>query len=212
MACTEAVKREMAPLLREMERYAEAHYVPILRARERRIFCETVLEACPHRILELGTGIGYSTLVQAMLGAEDVRIVTVEINEARMKAAQGFIGRSPYRDRIEMHFGDAGELLSSLTGSFDFVFLDAAKGQYANYFRLLQPLLAEQAVVVADNVLFHGYVQAEGKIPHKRRSMVRHLREYLELITHMEGFETVICEDGDGMAITRRIRHEHEKA
>lgn len=212
MACTEAIKREMEPLLREMERYAEAHYVPILRARERRIFCETVMEACPHRILELGTGIGYSTLVQAMLGAEDVRIVTVEINEARMEAAKDFIGRSPYRDCIEMHFGDAGELLSSLGGTFDFVFMDAAKGQYANYFRLFQPLLAEQAVIAADNVLFHGYVQAKGKIPHKRRSMVQHLREYIEMITHMEGYETVIREDGDGMAITRRVGHEHEKA
>ncbi len=205
MAYTDEIKRKMVPLLREMEHYAQENHVPIIRARERSIFCETVIEAAPQRILELGTGIGYSSLLLAMLGAFDAQVITVEINEARMHAARGFIERSPYRENIEMHFGDAADLLPTLQGKFDFIFMDAAKGQYASYFRELQPRFSEGSVIVADNVLFHGYVKSLQKIPHRRRSMVQHLREYIDLVTHLEGFRTEIREDGDGMAITRRI-------
>ena len=119
----------MEELLREMEAYAEEHHVPIINEEARGAFCRLLRRERPHRVLELGTAIGYSALLAAMLGARDVEILSMERNEARAERARAFIRRSPYRDRITVMSGDAAELLNTLSGPFDFVFLDAAKGQ-----------------------------------------------------------------------------------
>ena len=155
----------MEALLGEMESYALEHHIPILREKERHAFCRIVEEAKPHRILEIGTAIGYSALLMAMFGAEDVEVVSLERKEDRAAKAKEFICRSHYRDHITVMTGDAAELLRMLQGSFDVVFIDAAKGQYVRYFRRILPMLSARAVVLADNVLFRGYVCSDVKPP-----------------------------------------------
>lgn len=195
----------MKALLEEMESYALEHHIPIIRERERHAFCRIVEEAKPHRILEIGTAIGYSAILMAMFAAEDVEVVSLERMEDRAAKAEEFIGRSPYRDCIKVMTGDAADLLGMLQGSFDFVFIDAAKGQYARYFRRILPMLSARAVVLADNVLFRGYVCSDVKPPRRYKTIVKRLREYLDLVRHTPGFATELLEDGDGMAVSRRL-------
>ena len=196
----------MEDLLREMEAFAALHHVPIINERGRQAFLQVVQAARPHRVLEIGTAIGYSSLLMAMHGAEDIDITTLELSDERIKTAQGYIDRSAYAGRIHIMGGDAGEILTSqLTGQkFDFVFIDAAKGQYVDYFNKIQPLLTDNATILADNVLFRGYVQGDVPAPRRFKTIVKRLREYIALV-NKPPFVTEILENGDGLAVTRRI-------
>ena len=197
----------MDELLREMEGYAALHHVPIINERGRQAFLQVVQEAKPHRVLEIGTAIGYSSLLMAQNGAADIDITTLELSDERIKTAQGYIDRSAYADRIHIMGGDASENLLKLqmTGQkFDFVFIDAAKGQYVDYFHKIQPMLADKAVILADNVLFRGYVKGDVPTPRRFKTIVKRLREYIELVSQPP-YVTEILENGDGLAVTRRL-------
>ena len=197
----------MDELLREMEGYAALHHVPIINERGRQAFLQVVQEARPHRVLEIGTAIGYSSLLMAQNGAADIDITTLELSDERIKTAQGYIDRSAYADRIHIMGGDAAEnlLKLQLTGQkFDFVFIDAAKGQYVDYFHKIQPMLADKAVILADNVLFRGYVKGDVPTPRRFKTIVKRLREYIELVSQPP-YVTEILENGDGLAVTRRL-------
>ena len=197
----------MEELLREMESYAALHHVPIINERGRQSFLQVVQEAKPHRVLEIGTAIGYSSLLMAQNGAVDIDITTLELSDERIKVAQGYIDRSAYADRIHIMGGDAAENLLKLqmTGQkFDFVFIDAAKGQYVDYFHKIQPMLADKAVILADNVLFRGYVKGDVPTPRRFKTIVKRLREYIELVSQPP-YVTEILENGDGLAVTRRL-------
>jgi len=194
-------------LLREMEDFAALHHVPIINECGRQAFLQVVQEAKPHRVLEIGTAIGYSSLLMAQHGAVDIDITTLELSDERIKTAQGYIDRSAYADRIHIMGGDAAEnlLKLQLTGQkFDFVFIDAAKGQYVDYFHKIQPMLADKAVILADNVLFRGYVKGDVPTPRRFKTIVKRLREYIELVSQPP-YVTEILENGDGLAVTRRL-------
>lgn len=205
----------METLLREMEAYAAEHHVPIINERGRGTFLAEVEKAQPHRVLEIGMAIGYSTLLLAQHSAKDVRITTLELSEERAEIARRYMARSPYADQITIHVGDAGELLTQLAGTdsepYDFVFIDAAKGQYVDYFHKIQPLIGDSAVILADNVLFRGYVRSAVKPPRRYKTIVKRLREYIELVS-APPFTTEILEHGDGLAVTRRISIHDQKA
>lgn len=152
--------------------------------------------------------IGYSTLQIARNGAADIQITTMELSEERAEAAKAYIKRAGFAERIRVLTGDAGQLLleeAPKDAPYDFVFLDAAKGQYVDYFHKIEPLLAENAVILADNVLFRGYVRSEEKAPRRFRTIVKRLREYIALVTEHPRYSTEILENGDGLAVTRRI-------
>ena len=196
----------MEELLREMEAYAEKEHVPIINERGRHAFLRIIEECKPRQVLEIGTAIGYSALLMAEQGADDIHITTLELSEERAALAKKFWKRSPYYGCMELHLGDAGEILAKLTppeGGFDFVFIDAAKGQYVDYFRKVQPLLSKKATIVADNVLFRGYVLGQEKPPRRYKTIVKRLREYLELVQSAP-FRTEILSNGDGLAVTHK--------
>ena len=194
----------MDVLLQEMEAYAQQHQVPIINAGGREVFCQVLRQVKPHRILEIGTAIGYSALLAVSEGAADAEVTTLELDAERAAVAAAYIGRSAWAGRVHLRLGDAGVLLPQLPTGFDFVFMDAAKGQYPDYWRKIQPLLSPEAVVVADNVLFRGYVRGEDKPPRRYKTIVKRLREYLALVEATPGFVTDIYENGDGLAISRR--------
>lgn len=202
---------DLRALICEMEEYGRANHVPIINEKGLPVLLEVVREKRPHRVLEIGTAIGYSALLIAANSAEDVRIDTLELSEERAKVAQGYIERSIYSNRIKIHRGDAGENILKLTDKYDFVFIDAAKGQYPDYFRKLYPLLAEDAMVVADNVLFRGYVRGGVECPRRFRTIAKRLREYISLVSDNDEFATVIREDGDGLAVSRRLPRENAR-
>ena len=203
----------MEELLREMEAYAEKEHVPIINERGRQAFIRIIEECKPRRVLEIGTAIGYSALLMAEHGAEDIHITTLELSEERAALAKAFWRKSPYCDCMELHLGDAGDILARLTppaGGFDFVFIDAAKGQYVDYFHKVQSLLAKKATIVADNVLFRGYVLGQEKAPRRYKTIVKRLREYLEMVQRAP-FRTEIMSNGDGLAVTYKDESQLEE-
>ncbi|WP_304152717.1 O-methyltransferase [Megamonas hypermegale] len=193
-------------LFKEMEIFAEENHVPIIKEAERAIFRGIMAKYQPKHILEIGTAIGYSALLMAHCG-QGAKIKTLELSEERARTAQSFIDRSPYKDDIEIVVGDAGETLLSLaaTEMFDMVFIDAAKGQYPDYLQKILPHLNAGGVIVTDNVLFRGYVLGTGKPPRRYKTIVKRLREYLQIINDEKIFKTTIYEDGDGLAVSQKI-------
>ncbi|WP_303996212.1 O-methyltransferase [Megamonas hypermegale] len=193
-------------LFKEMEIFAEENHVPIIKEAERAIFRGIMAKYQPKHILEIGTAIGYSALLMAHCG-QGAKIKTLELSKERARTAQSFIDRSPYKDDIEIVVGDAGETLLSLaaTEMFDMVFIDAAKGQYPDYLQKILPHLNAGGVIVTDNVLFRGYVLGTGKPPRRYKTIVKRLREYLQIINDEKIFKTMIYEDGDGLAVSQKI-------
>ena len=198
--------KDLAVLLAEMKEYGEANHVPIINAKGLHVLTETVAQKRPRRVLEIGTAIGYSTLYIAANGADDVEIVTLELSDERADEAEGFIKRSRFAGQITIVRGDAGENILRQSGRFDLVFIDAAKGQYPDYFRKVYPLLAEDGGVIADNVLFRGYVRGSEPVPRRFSTIVKRLRENIGRVTENDEFRTEIHEDGDGLAVSWRYR------
>ena len=196
---------DLDELLAEMRAFGEAEHVPIINSRGLGVLLQAVEEQRPHRVLEIGTAIGYSALYIASKSAEDVEITSLELSEERAEIAQGYIDRSPFKDKIEIRVGDAGEALTKLSGKYDFVFIDAAKGQYPDYFRKMQEQLTSKAVIVADNVLFRGYVMGTVEAPRRFKTIVKRLREYIDMVSENAGYVTKIYENGDGLAVSKRI-------
>ena len=199
-------KEDFSALLAEMKEYGESRHVPIINANGLEVLVNAVAAKKPGRVLEVGTAIGYSTLYIAANSAEAAEIITLELDEERAAVARSFADRSRCGKNIRILTGDAGTRLLELTGKFDLVFIDAAKGQYPDYFRKIYPLLAEDGVIIADNVLFRGYVRGDVPVPRRFRTLVKRLQEYIRLVTESGEFKTEIHENGDGLAVSQRVK------
>lgn len=193
----------MTDLLNRMKSYGHEHDVPILRDAEIPLFTAIVHQARPRRILEIGTAIGYSTLLIAQEMAPDGTITTVELDKDRVRAARYFIGQSPYREQITVHEGDGTALLDTLQGPWDFVFLDGPKGQYIRQIQKILPRLEKGALIVADNMRYHDMIYWRGDIPHKHRTAIHRLHDFLTLINDTRYFTSVFFENGDGLTVSR---------
>lgn len=198
---------EIKEILNEQRIYAMLHDVPILRESEVHLFEELIDLYRPKRVLEIGTAIGYSTLLICKHMDEDGSVVSIELDESRHHMAKQFIAKSVYKDRVSLINGDATAVLEDQFGDvfnepFDLVFLDGPKGQYLGQLEFIEPLLSENAAILADNVLFRGYVRG-GKEPPKRfKTIVKRLREYLEYVEDPNKYNTTIYPLGDGMSVS----------
>lgn len=193
---------QLKEILNEQRIYAILNKVPILRESEVHLFEELIGLYEPSRVLEVGTAIGYSTLLLAKHAAKDAEIVSIELDEQRHNMAKQYIGQSEYKDNITLHLGDANEVLTKLEGTFDLVFLDGPKGQYGKQLELIESHLAPGAVVLADNVLFRGCVRGDKEAPHRYKTIVKRLREYLDMVEDKSIFNTTIYPLGDGMSVS----------
>jgi caffeoyl-CoA O-methyltransferase len=115
----------------------------------------------PARVLELGTYSGYSALSMAAGLPAGGHIDTCEVEERHADVARRYIEQSPYADRITIHLGPALETIERLGGEFDFVFIDADKPNYLNYYEAVLPRLSERGFIAADNTLWSGRVLEE---------------------------------------------------
>ena len=158
----------------------------------------------PQKILEIGTAHGFSTLLLAKHSAQDSRITAIELDSQRALEAKSNFSKFNYQHKIDLKVGDAFDVLMYLKSDYDFIFLDAAKGQYFYLFEYLMELLAPKGLLIADNVLYKGKVLAEEEARHKIRTMVNNLKKYLKLIMNHPELDSSIVKAGDGMAISRR--------
>lgn len=190
-------------LCEEIAREAAAAHVPIIRRETAALLKTMVALKRPERILEVGTAVGYSALLMARVMPENARIITIEKFERRLPIARENFRRSGAGDKITLLEGDAGEILADLSGTFDFIFMDAAKGQYIHWLPDVLRLLAPGGLLMSDNVLQDGTI-VESRYAVERRDRTIHvrMREYLYALTHTEALETTILPIGDGVALS----------
>ena len=156
----------------------------------------------PKRILEIGTAVGYSASCFVKYSDEDVIVDTIELDEERAKQAVENVKKIGVDKNINIMIGNAVEILPTLTGEYDIVFIDAAKSKYSIFLEEGIRLIRNGGLILADNVLYKGYVMSDYN-KHKQRTAVRHLREYIKEVTENPNLETEILEIGDGLAITK---------
>lgn len=192
-------------LLEEIEQEARLADVPIIR-REMQSFLKVLLMIQkPLKILEVGTAVGFSALLMSEYAPENCRITTIENYEKRIPIARENFRRAGKEDVITLIEGDAAEVLKTLEGTYDFVFMDAAKGQYIHYLPDVMRLLAPGGVLVSDNVMQDGdVIESRFAVERRNRTIHARMREYLYELKHNEALETSIIPLGDGVAVSVR--------
>lgn len=190
-------------ILETIEKEALASSVPIIR-REMQSFLKTLLLIRkPMRILEVGTAVGFSALLMSEYAPEGCRITTIENYEKRIPAALENFRRAGKEEKITLIEGDAAEVLKTLEGPYDFIFMDAAKGQYIHYLPEVLRLLPEGGVLVSDNVMQDGEViESRFAVERRNRTIHARMREYLYELKHNDALVTSIIPLGDGAAVS----------
>ena len=193
------------PFLDELECSALSEGVPIIR-KEMQSFIKTLLALKkPQRILEVGTAVGFSTLLMCEYSQPEMHITTIENYEKRIPIARENFVRAGKDHQITLLEGDAMEVLKRLTGPYDFVFLDAAKAQYIYYLPELLRIMPEGAVLVSDNVLQDGnIVESRFAVERRDRTIHARMREYLYELTHRDDLVTSVLPLGDGVTVSVR--------
>ena len=156
----------------------------------------------PEKILEVGTAIGYSAI--RMARSCDADIVTIEISDEMADKAEENIEKADLSHRIKVLRGDAAEVLKTLDEKFDFIFIDAAKGHYMDFFNECDRMLEKGGILVSDNVLYKGMTATDELVVRRKITIVRRLRNYLEMLKNNENYSTAIIPIGDGVALSIR--------
>lgn len=192
------------PLLAELaaatREFSDAHRMMVGRL-EGRFLKMLVAISGARRVLELGTFTGYSALSMAEALPPDGTIVTCELNERHAEMARSFIARSPYAERIEIRLGPALETVRDLAGPFDFVFIDADKGNYVEYYEAALDRLRVGGLIAIDNVLWSGRVLDEADASDDTRAV----RALNERVAADDRVECVLVPIRDGVMLARRI-------
>ena len=191
------------PFLDELEREALACEVPIIR-QDMQSFLKVLLSIHrPGKILEVETAVGFSALLMAYNTGEDCTITTIEKYEKRIPQARENFARAGMDHRITLLEGDALEVMRTLDGPYDMVFMDAAKGQYLTFLPEALRLLRQGGILVSDNVLQDGdIIESHYAVERRNRTIYKRMREYLYVLKHTEGLLTSILPVGDGAAVT----------
>ena len=192
-------------MLDQIEREATADYVPIIR-KEMQSFLKFLLAMKkPARILEVGTAVGFSAILMAEYDPVPCQITTIENYEKRIPIARENFKRAGKEAQIALLEGDAAEVLKTLESPYDFIFMDAAKGQYIHFLPEILRLLAKDGVLVSDNVLQDGdVIESRFAVTRRNRTIHKRMREYLYTLTHSEELVTAVLPVGDGITLSTR--------
>ena len=192
-----------SPLIEQIEQEALDTYVPIIRKETQSFLKVLLMMKKPVRVLEVGTAIGFSALLMCEYLPENGHITTIEKYEKRIPIARENFKRAGKEDRITLIEGDALEVMRSLEGPFDFIFMDAAKGQYIHYMPEAIRLLSKDGVLMSDNVLQDGdIIESRFAVERRNRTIHSRMREYLYELKHNENLLTSIVPLGDGLALS----------
>ncbi len=191
------------PFLNEIEKEAKETNVPIIRTQVQSLLKLLLAMRKPATILEVGCAIGFSALLMSEYGPEDCHITTIEKYEKRIPVARENFRRAGKGERITLLEGDAAEILQKLTGAYDMIFMDAAKGQYIHFLPDVLRLLAPGGILLSDNVLQDGDIlESRFAVTRRNRTIHSRMREYLYELKHHPQLETVILPVGDGVTLS----------
>ncbi len=186
----------------ELELYAKENKVPIMQKDGILYLCNYIKEHKLERILEIGSAIGYSAMMMASVSLS-IKVTTIEKDINRYEIACNYIKKYHYDKQIEIIYGDASEV--DVTGKFDLIFIDAAKGKNTLFFEKFKNNLSDDGVIVTDNLGFHGLVKDEKLIMTKnQRGIVNKIKEYINFLDNNKEFVTEYIEVGDVISISKR--------
>ncbi len=220
-AFIESLQVSNPPFLREIEKEALADGVPIIRPQTQSLLQFLLQLKKPMRILEVGTAVGFSALFMHTFGPVGMQITTIERDPERIrKARENFRKAGLTETETEKNYdyldadsravlrlltGDAAKILPSLQEEYDFIFMDAAKGQYIRFLPETERLLPEGGLMLSDNILQEGEILASKfMVTRRNRTIHKRMREYLYALTHSSSWQTIVISNGDGAAISVR--------
>ena len=196
-----------------IEKEAIADEVPIIRKEMGNLLKVLLQLVQPERILEVGTAVGYSSILMSENMPEKCTITTIENYDKRIPIARNNFKRIPVarnnfkragkENVITLIEGDALEVLKTLEGPYDFIFMDAAKGQYINYLPDIKRILRKGGLLISDNILQEGeIVESRYAVTRRNRTIHTRIREYVYELTHTKDFVTSIVPIGDGITLS----------
>lgn len=203
-AYLEGIEPARDPLLAEMEAYAKARRQPISDPEVASFLAVTARLSGARTIVEVGTNIGYGAIVLARAAGPDARVITIENDAETAAVARGFIGRAGLISQVEVRQEDALAALAVLSGEIDLVYIDCVKEHYPAYLDLVLPKLSARGVIIADNVLWKGFVAAQD-VPAHELGRVQALRTFNHSIVSDSRLRGVILPLGDGVAYAVRV-------
>ena len=193
------------PYLHELEKYSKETNVPIIRPQMQSLLKFLLAWGKPMKILEVGTAIGFSALLMNKYAPKGCHITTIEKYEKRIPIARENFEKAGKTDDITLLEGDAAQILTQLSETYDFIFMDAAKGQYINFLPDILRLLEPGEILVSDNILQDGDIlESKYIIERRNRTIHNRMREYLYALTHHEELETVILPVADGVTLSAK--------
>ena len=187
--------------LLKIKKKALEEHIPIIMDDTFEVIAGILTKIKPKNILEIGAAVGYSAMCFSEYLQDGGRIDTIERDEERITQAKENFKKVGVEDKIKLYEGDAVEILPTLEENYDVVFIDAAKGKYPFFLEQALRMLNDKGVIIADNVLYKGYVMSDYN-KHKQRTAVRNLREYIARVNEDANLDTEILEVGDGLAIS----------
>lgn len=191
--------------MREMkciEKYAEEYNVPIMDKSSLKFMLDYIRNNNIKSILEIGTAIGYSA-INMVLTSDNVQVTTIERDQSRYFEALKNVKSFKLEKRITLVLADALNL--ELDGKYDLIFIDAAKGQYINFFEKYCKNLSENGTIITDNISFHGLVENLNTIQSKNlKQLVTKIKDYIEFLKSHNEFTTKFYKIGDGISVSRR--------
>lgn len=192
-------------LLNEIEKEARETNVPIIRTQVQSLIRLLLAVRKPMSILEVGCAVGFSALLMSEYAPEGCHITTIEKYEKRIPVARENFRRAGREEQITLLEGDAADILSRMQGSYDMIFMDAAKGQYIHFLPHVLRLLAPEGILLSDNVLQDGDIlESRFAVTRRNRTIHSRMREYLYALKHHPELETVILPVGDGVTVSVR--------
>ena len=192
-------------LLKDIEKYGRDNKIPILLDESLDFITAKLDEIKPHRVLEIGTAIGFSAINFSKYLDEGGRIDTIEIESLRVEQALENIKMVGVEDKIRVMEGDALDILPYLNEKYDVIFIDASKGKYNEFFEHALRLIKVGGWIIADNVLYKGMVMSDYN-KHKQRTAVNKLRAFIESVMSNERLESELFDIGDGLTVSHVIK------
>lgn len=193
-------------ILDQIEKEAIETYVPIIR-KEMQQFLKLLLSIKkPARILEVGTAVGFSAILMAEYNPTPCQITTIENYEKRIPIAKENFRRAGKENQMTLLEGDAADILKTLEEPYDFIFMDAAKGQYIHFMPEVLRLLKKDGILVSDNVLQDGdIIESRFVVTRRNRTIHKRMRDYLYELTHNDELVTSVLPIGDGITVSIRV-------
>lgn len=207
-----SLERPENPVIEAIEQEALDSFVPIIRKETQSFLKVMMLMNRPARVLEVGTAVGFSAILMSEYLPEGSHITTIENYEKRIPIARNNFKRAGKEEQITLIEGDALEVMKTLEGPYDFIFMDAAKGQYIHYMPEEVRLLSDGGILMSDNVLQDGdIIESRFAVERRNRTIHSRMRDYLYELKHSDVLETSIIPLGDGVALSIKKKKEEKE-